>query len=73
MNIDAGALTFAMKFDLAGSGTWPVRIRVLKMPGRRRLSLWQRPSRSPGTCLWSVRKMLWRVLPPRRDPLPGWV
>ena len=27
----------------------------------------------PGHLLWSVRKMLWRVLPPRRDPLPGWV
>jgi hypothetical protein len=38
MNIHAGALTFAMKFDLAGSGTQPVRIRVLKMPGRRRPS-----------------------------------
>jgi hypothetical protein len=29
---------------------------VLKMPGRRRLLLWQRPSWSPGTCLWSVRR-----------------
>jgi hypothetical protein len=29
---------------------------VLKMPGRRRLVLWQRPSWSPGTCLRSVRR-----------------
>jgi hypothetical protein len=28
MNIHAGALTFAMKFDLAGSGTLPVRMRA---------------------------------------------